>query len=111
MWRARAPEARQVELLRAARERLDLHPLVIHVSYLVNLASLDTEIRAKSIQAFRGELERASSIGAEYLVLHPGSYKGHTLDEGIAAFVRGLRDAALKLPVGPSDSSRASWVY
>ncbi len=100
MWRARAPEPAQVRLLHAARERLDLHPLVIHAGYLINLASLDPGIRAKSIAGFRGELERAAAIGAEYLVVHPGSYKGHTVEEGIAAFVEGLRDSALKLDTG-----------
>jgi deoxyribonuclease-4 len=100
MWRARAADEQQIQLLRAAREKHDLHPLVIHVNYLVNLASLDPVIRAKSIECFRGELERAAAIGAEYLVLHPGSYRGHTADEGIAAFALGLRDAAegLRLP-------------
>ena len=94
MWRARAPDPAQVELLNAARRRFDLDPLVIHVNYLVNLASADPVIRAKSIAAFRGELERAVAIGAEYLVLHPGSYRGRSVEEGIADFVAGLRDAA-----------------
>lgn len=94
MWRARAADELQVKLLRAARERHDLHPLVIHVNYLVNLASLDPTIRARSIECFRGELERAAAIGAEYLVLHPGSYRGSSVEEGIAAFALGLRDAA-----------------
>ena len=94
MWRARAPDPGQVKLLRAARSRFDLNPLVIHVSYLVNLASADPVIRAKSIAAFRGELERATAIGAEYLVLHPGSYRGRSVEEGIADFVAALRDAA-----------------
>jgi deoxyribonuclease-4 len=98
MWRASAPDPHQVRLLRAVRDRFDLHPLVIHVNYLINLASLDPVIRAKSIVAFRGELERAHAIGAEYLVLHPGSYKGATVEQGIAAFVLGLRDAAAHLP-------------
>jgi len=98
MWRAKPPDPHQVRLLEAARNRFDLHPLVIHVNYLINLASLDPVIRAKSIDAFRGELERASTLGAEYLVLHPGSYKGSSIDEGIAAFVLGLRDAAHGLP-------------
>ena len=52
-------------------------------------------IRAKSIAAFRGELERAAAIGAEYLVLHPGSHKGRSAEEGITAFVRALGDAAV----------------
>jgi deoxyribonuclease-4 len=100
MWRASIPDAQQVRLLRAARDRLDLHPLIIHVSYLINLASLDPVIRAKSILGFRGELERAAAIGADYLVLHPGSYRGATSDEGIAAFALGLRDAAIDLDPG-----------
>jgi deoxyribonuclease-4 len=94
MWAARLPDPVQVKLLRAARDRFDLHPLVIHANYLVNLASLDPVIRAKSITAFRGELERAAAIGAEYLVLHPGSYRNHSVDEGIAAFVLGLAEAS-----------------
>jgi len=98
MWRASAPDPQQVRLLATARDRYDLHPLVIHVNYLINLASLDPVIRAKSIAAFRGELERAHAIGAEYLVLHPGSHKGASIEQGIAAFVLGLRDAAEGLP-------------
>ena len=98
MWRASPPDPHQVRLLRAARERHDLYPLAIHVNYLINLASLDPVIRAKSIDAFRGELERAHAIGAEYLVLHPGSYRGADIEQSIAAFVLGLRDAAQGLP-------------
>lgn len=94
MWRSRPADAEQINLLRAARQRHDLSPLAIHVNYLVNLASLDPVIRVKSIECFRAELERAAAIGAEYLVLHPGSYRGASIDEGIAAFVLGLRDAA-----------------
>jgi deoxyribonuclease-4 len=99
MWRAKQPDPLQVRLLRAAREHFDLHPLVIHVNYLINLASLDPVIRAKSIDAFRGELERAHILGADYLVLHPGSYRNTSAEEGIAAFVLGLRDAAEGLRV------------
>lgn len=94
MWRASSPGKAEIQALRKARERFDLYPLVIHVNYLVNLASADPVIRAKSIAAFRSELERAVAIGAEYLVVHPGSYKGRTLDEGIAAFALGLEEAA-----------------
>jgi deoxyribonuclease IV len=94
MWRARPPDAEQVKRLRAARERFDLQPLAIHVNYLINLASNVGAVRANSIAALRGELERAAAIGAEYLVLHPGNYKGQTVEEGITAFVLGLKEAA-----------------
>jgi deoxyribonuclease IV len=57
--------------------------LVIHTSYLVNLCSQSQEVREKSVTGFRGEIERALALGAEYLVLHPGSWKGLTRDEGL----------------------------
>lgn len=94
MWRASLPDPEQVRRLRAARERFDLSPLVIHVNYLVNLASCDPVIRSRSIAAFRGELDRALAIGAEFLVLHPGSYRGATPEQGMEGFVEGLGDAA-----------------
>jgi len=94
MWHARPPDAAEARRLRAARERFDLKPLAIHANYLVNLASFDPVIRRKSIDGFRGELERGAALGAEYLVVHPGSYRGRSVDEGIAAFVLGLEEAA-----------------
>jgi deoxyribonuclease IV len=99
MWRARAPDPVQVKLLKAARDRFSLDPLAIHVNYLINLASGDPLIRAKSIEAFRGELERAAAIGAEYLVLHPGSYRGYSIEEGIDTFAKSLAEASHNLRV------------
>jgi deoxyribonuclease-4 len=65
------------------REKYDLKPLVIHTNYLVNLAGTTPEFHAKSVAAFRGEVERAVNLCAEYLVLHPGSFKGGSREEGL----------------------------
>jgi deoxyribonuclease IV len=65
------------------REKYDLKPLVIHSNYLINLASTTDQFLAKSIEAFRGELERALNLCAEYLVLHPGSFRGASREEGL----------------------------
>jgi deoxyribonuclease-4 len=100
MWRASMPPESDCQLLARARQKLDLTPLVIHDNYLINLASIDPTIRSKSIQCFRGELERAVAIGAEYLVAHPGSYKNQTLDEGIVNFAQGLAEAAQSVARG-----------
>lgn len=94
MWRAGVPDPADVKRFRDARARLDLWPLAIHCNYLLNPATLDPVIRERSIISFRGELDRAAVIGAEYLVLHPGNYKGQALEQGIAAFVLGLAEAA-----------------
>src|SRR4051812_26761463 len=81
-WKASVPSGPAIELLNKAREKYDLYPLVIHDNYLINLASADEEIRRKSIEAFRGELVRGIAMGAEYLVAHPGNYKGKTVEQG-----------------------------
>ena len=53
------PDPLKVRALAKAREKHDLYPLVIHDSYLINLASCDERLRAQSVAAFRGEIERA----------------------------------------------------
>ena len=95
MWRASpAPAASEIKLLARARERHDLYPLVIHDNYLINLGSCTEALRQQSIEAFRGEIERALAIGAEYLVAHPGNCKGHSVEQGIYAVIRSLAEAA-----------------
>lgn len=81
--------------MRDYRAAHDLAPLVIHDSYLINLAAKDELIRKKSIDAFRGELERAAAIGADYLVMHPGSAKDHgSWDEALDTLADSLEIAA-----------------
>jgi deoxyribonuclease IV len=79
------------------RMKYDLKPLVIHTNYLVNLASSNELFLQKSMEAFRGEVERALALCAEYLVLHPGSFRGADREQGllrtaaaIAASTQGL---------------------
>jgi deoxyribonuclease IV len=99
-WRASIPTAPSIALFNKAREKHDLTPLVIHDNYLINLASAHEQTRALSIQAFRGELERAVAIGAEYLVAHPGNYKGQTVEQGILHVLEGIQAAAQGLSFG-----------
>ncbi|HLJ51327.1 MAG TPA: deoxyribonuclease IV [Bryobacteraceae bacterium] len=96
-WKANPPDRYQVKLLREAREKHDLTPLVIHDNYLINLGSCSEALRAQSVLAFRGEIERALIIGAEYLVAHPGNCKGYSASEGIVAVVRSLAEASAGL--------------
>jgi len=73
----------QCEQMSRLRDKYDLKPLVIHTNYLVNLASTTETFLKKSIAAFRGEIERALALCAEYLVLHPGSFKGANREKGL----------------------------
>lgn len=80
------------------RAELGLGPLVIHSNYLINLASPERVLQTRSVQAFHDEIVRAMALGADFLVLHPGSAKGtdrgtaiRTIAEGLRHAVRGLK--------------------
>jgi deoxyribonuclease IV len=90
MWKAKPPDPAQVELFSLQRLNHDLTPLVIHDSYLINLGAPPSATRDNSIDGFRGEMERAILLGAEFLVTHPGNYKGLTVDEGITNVAQAL---------------------
>jgi len=96
-WKGSIHTPAAIKLLHRERERHDLTPLVIHDNYLINLAAADEGVRHKSIEAFRGELERAIAIGAEYLVAHPGNYRGQTVEQGLLHFLEGVAEAAKSL--------------
>jgi len=96
-WRAIDPAPAECEAFCAARRAHMLAPVVIHDNYLINLASPDPGLREKSIAAFRCELKRALALGAEYLVTHPGSARGGTPAQAIAACADSLCRAAAGL--------------
>jgi len=98
MWRSPAADPKQCERMRKLRAELDVSPLVIHTSYLVNVCSQTKEFREKSVVAFRGEIERALAFGAEYLVLHPGSWKGMTREGGLKLAAESIERAIDGLP-------------
>jgi len=98
MWRAPQVDPKQAERMRELRVKLDVSPIVIHTSYLVNVCSQTDEIREKSIAAFRGEIERALAFGADYLVLHPGSWNGLTREQGLKLAADSITRAIDGLP-------------
>jgi len=99
-WKASPLSPPAVHLFQRARERHDLRPLAIHANYLTNLAAANEGIRAHSVQAFRGEIERAVAIGAEFLVAHPGNYKEHSIEQGVVHVLEGVSEAARGLDRG-----------
>jgi deoxyribonuclease IV len=85
---------------RQRRAELQLGPLVIHGNYLINLASPNPVLRTRSVQGFHQEIVRAMALGADYLVIHPGSGLGASLESSIAAVAQGLKQAIRGLKLG-----------
>jgi deoxyribonuclease-4 len=82
------------------RERLaatDVAATMAHDSYLINLASPDPVLRARSIESFTCELRRCAALGLDYLVSHPGNYMDDR-DAGIARNADAISEALAAAP-------------
>ncbi len=91
---------------RAVRAELGLGPVAIHANYLINLAASDPIARVRAIQAFRDEIVRGMALGADFLIVHPGSAGGGDKEqaairvgEALRAASRGLKMAGLRVLV------------
>jgi deoxyribonuclease-4 len=96
-WMARPLTFEEVERFRAVRAETQISPVVIHCNYLVNLAAANPSILEKSRASFREEIERGIQLGADYLVVHPGSAKGSCEADGIKTCAESLRAACVGL--------------
>lgn len=101
-WVAKPLNPGVVEQFHAERERTGIAQMVIHDSYLINLASPKDDIHAKSIAAFTDELQRAQTLNIDYLVTHPGAHTGSGVDAGIAKFAESLNRILDALPGNPT---------
>lgn len=68
----------------------NLHAIVAHAAYLINIASSSSETEKKSIASLQHELERAGQLAIPYLVLHPGSHTGSGETIGIQKIAKNL---------------------
>ena len=72
-WKPREYTAEEVADFRRAMSESDVDALLIHAVYLLNPASEDADIRAKSLASLISSLRAGAALGAHAVVLHPGS--------------------------------------
>jgi deoxyribonuclease-4 len=96
---ARIPEV-DAQAFRARRAELGLGPLVIHANYLINLASPQPMLRVRSIQAFHDEIVRGMSLGADFLVVHPGTRGEATCAQAVATVIESVKQASKRASLG-----------
>ena len=102
MWAGGVAAGRITEVdakaFRERREALGLGPLVIHANYLINLAAPQPMLRTRSIQAFHEELVRGMALGADFVVVHPGSYGDSRPSSAVAMAIDSIKQAMRRLP-------------
>jgi deoxyribonuclease-4 len=96
---ARIPDV-DAQAFRARRDELRLGPLVIHANYLINLASEQRMLQTRSIQAFHDEIVRAMALGADFLVVHPGSRGESTMGQAISTIIESVKQSSKRAPMG-----------
>lgn len=93
MWRPTAYGADDFAAFRAALPGSGVKAVLIHAVYLLNCASDDPDIRAKSLASLTNSLRVGAGIGAAGVVLHPGSAKTGDVGAAIARAGATIREA------------------
>jgi len=97
-WRAKPLSADDVARFAAARLTRKMSRVVAHDCYLINMASPDDALYAKSMASFGEELDRCETLGIPYLVAHPGSHLGSGEEAGIARIATALNRLLAQRP-------------
>jgi len=84
MWKPTVYRDEDVAAFREAMAASPIDAVLIHAVYLLNCASEDPEIRAKSLASLTHSLRAGAAIGASGVVLHPGSAKTGDVGEALA---------------------------
>lgn len=96
-WREREVDDAEVAAFREALGGTTVSATAAHDSYLINLASPNPELRAKSLASFTAELRRCSALRLDYLVSHPGNFMDDH-DSGLARNADAITEALAAAP-------------
>lgn len=92
MWRSTEHAPEEIRRFRKRRRQARVRHVACHALYLVNLASRDSEIRAKSFDALAATLETAQAIRADTVVFHVGSHLGYGFEDAVRVVTPPLRE-------------------
>jgi deoxyribonuclease-4 len=92
MWRPTTWKPDDIAEFRELMEDGPVKSVVIHASYLINLGSDDEVVREKSLASMLHAVRAGEAIGADGVVVHPGSAKGGPVPEAIERIADALRD-------------------
>ncbi len=92
-WRFSPLAPEQVDAFKARIREREIHPLVVHMPYLPNLASPDEDLYQRSVASLKAEVERCRILGAQYLVTHVGKAMGDDPGKALERVAKALLEA------------------
>lgn len=90
MWAGPPIADEAAAAFRATVREVGLKATAVHHGYLINLASPKKAGLARSRKALLDEVQRATKVGVDGLILHPGAHMGEGADAGLARIVESL---------------------
>ncbi len=96
-WRMKPLSPEEIESFKSKWAESAVQYIVIHTSYLINLASSKPDVYEKSVQALIEEIERAGRLGIPHVNTHVGAHLGAGIEEGLQRIVAAL-DQVLESP-------------
>jgi deoxyribonuclease-4 len=103
-WRRRRAPSPQLATFRERAAELDIRPVSIHASYLVNLPGPDVATFDRSVTMLTAELETAPTFGARFVNVHIGSHRGSGVEVGIARLGDGIAEVLSRSNGDPADT-------
>ncbi len=82
-WKRRSAPPKHLDAFRERLIELDVRPVAVHASYLVNLAGPDSVFRERSIEVLASDMAVAGGYGASLVNVHTGSHRDTSVSEGI----------------------------
>ncbi len=99
-WAAKPIAPEDADLFKKTRDDLGYKAcdLIVHDSYLINLASPDDTLWEKSLAAFGHELDRCETLGIPALVTHAGAHMGSGEETGLTRIASAIERTLLERP-------------
>ncbi|MFB6093568.1 MAG: deoxyribonuclease IV [Halanaeroarchaeum sp.] len=95
VWREPHVDDGVAERFRTETEAAGIGPWVIHASYLVNLATPNSDLRERSIESLQAEVDAAARLGVEYVNVHLGAHTGAGVDAGLDNAASALEELSI----------------
>ena len=87
-WRRRQAPPAELPAFRTRLTDLDIGPVAVHASYLVNLAGVEEDFFGRSVTVLASDLRAAPGFAGRFVNVHVGSHRG----AGVAAGTERLGD-------------------
>jgi len=92
-WHSRLYASDEIYRYRDRLNDTGITTVFAHSSYLINPATPNTIMRKKSVAAIIDEIERATTLGIPFIVMHPGSHMGKGEKTGLDRAAKCLDEA------------------